>query len=124
SGAASTGLTMVATDLTNPRGFVWGPDGTLYLALAGHGGDTRIAAPGFTRQIGLSSSVVSVANGCTTPVVQGLVSTLWEEPGWTWGAMDVAVLGDDLYVLVGGAGPVWGSPSSRSGVFKINDDGT
>jgi SMP-30/Gluconolactonase/LRE-like region len=121
----SSGLTMVATGLSSPRGFEWNADGTLYLALAGHGGDTHIpVVPGYTIDNGLSSSVVTVANGCTTPVVQGLVSTLWEEPGWIWGAMDVAFLDGDLYVLVSGAGPSWASPSSRSGVFKVNDDGT
>lgn len=120
----SSGLTVVATGLANPRGFTWGDDGTLYLALAGHGGDTHIpVAPGYTIDNGLSSSVVTVADGCTSPVVQGLVSTLWEEPGWVWGAMDVAVLDGDLYVLVSGAGPSWASPTSRSGVFKVNDDG-
>ena len=67
---------------------------------------------------------MTVANGCFTPVVQGLVSSLWEEAGWVWGAMDVAFLGDDLYVLASGAGPTWLSPSSRSGVFRVNADGT
>jgi hypothetical protein len=118
-------LTVVATGLTNPRGFAWSPDGTLYLALAGWGGDSRIAAaPGFTAARGLSSSVVTVTDGCVTPVVQGLVSTKWEEADWVWGAMDVAFLNGDLYVLVSGAGPTWASPTSRSGVFKLNDDGT
>jgi hypothetical protein len=121
----SSGLTVIANGLDSPRGFTWGSDGTLYLALAGRGGDTYIpVVPGYTIDNGLSSSVVTVANGCTTPVVQGLVSTFWEEPGWLWGAMDVAFLNDELYVLVSGAGPAWASPSSRSGVFRINDDGT
>jgi len=121
----SSGLTVVATSLTSPRGFEWNADGTLYLALAGHGGDTHIpVVPGYTIDNGLSSSVVTVVDGCTTPVVQGLVSTLWEEPGWIWGAMDVAFLDGDLYVLVSGAGPSWASPTSRSGVFSVNDDGT
>jgi hypothetical protein len=97
----------------------------LHLALAGHGGDTTIpAAEGFTAHIGLSSSVVTVTDGCTTPVVQGLPSMLWEEAGWIWGAMDVAFLGDDLYALLSGAGPTFLSPSSSSGVYRINDDGT
>lgn len=123
--AATGSLTAVASGLTNPRGFAWSPDGTLYLALAGAGGDTRIpVVEGFTAVIGLSSSVVTVADGCTTPVVQGLVSTLWEEAGWVWGAMDVAFLGSDPYVLLSGAGPSWLSPSSFSGIFKINGDGT
>jgi hypothetical protein len=125
AGPLSSGLTVLANGLDNPRGFTWGPDGTLYLALAGRGGDDLLpAAPGFTIHNGLTSSVVTVTNGCTTPVVQGLVSTLWEEPGWLWGAMDVAFLNDELYVLVSGAGPAWASPSSRSGVYRINDDGT
>jgi hypothetical protein len=125
AGPLSTGLTVIANGLDSPRGFTWGSDGTLYLALAGRGGDAHFpVVPGYTIDNGLTSSVVTVADGCTTPVVQGLVSTLWEEPGWVWGAMDVAILGDDLYVLVSGAGPSWASPSSRSGVFSILADGT
>jgi sugar lactone lactonase YvrE len=118
-------IAVIASGLTNPRGFGWSPDGTLYLALAGTGGETRIPViEGVTFHIGLSSSVVTVADGCTTPVVLGLVSALWEEAGWIWGAMDVAFLGSDPYVLISGAGPTWFSPSSFSGVFKINGDGT
>lgn len=125
AGPLSSGLTVVVSGLTNPRGFVWGPDGTLYLTQAGHGGDTRIpVVEGFTVQLGLSSSVATVADGCVTPVVQGLVSAMWEEPDWVWGAMDLAFLDDQLYVLISGAGPTWLSPTSRSGVFTINDDGT
>jgi sugar lactone lactonase YvrE len=119
------GVEVVAAGLTSPRGFAWSPDGSLYMALAGSGGETRIeVAEGFTLELGLSSSVATVADGCATPVVSGLVSAHWVEPGWVWGAMDVAFLGDELYVLVSGAGPTWLSPSSFSGVFLLNDDGT
>ena len=74
--------------------------------------------------IGLTSSIATITDGCATPVAQGLVSTLWEEAGWIWGAMDVAFLGDDAYALLSGAGPSNFSPSSFSGVFKLNGDGT
>jgi sugar lactone lactonase YvrE len=122
---ASAGMTMIATGLTNPRGFAWADDGTLYLAEAGNGGDTRIPViEGFTVRLGLSSSIVKIANGCIAPVEQGLVSALWEEPDWVWGTMDVAFLNGDLYALISGGGPSWLTPSSRSGVYKINDDGT
>lgn len=118
-------IAVVASGLTNPRGFAWGPDGTLSLALAGSGGETRIeVSGGFTLRIGLSSSVVTVADGCTAPSAVGLVSTHWEETGWIWGAMDVAYLGEELYALIGGAGPSWRSPSSVSGVFKVNANRT
>ena len=60
------------------RGFAWSPDGSLYLALAGSGGETRIeVAEGFTLEIGLSSSVATVADGGATPVASGLVSAHW-----------------------------------------------
>jgi sugar lactone lactonase YvrE len=119
------GVEVVAAGLTNPRGFSWSPDGSLYMALAGSGGATRFeVAEGATFEIGLSSSVVTVADGCATPVASGLVSAHWVEPGWVWGAMDVAFLGDELYVLVAGAGPTWLSPSSFSGVYRLDDDGT
>jgi sugar lactone lactonase YvrE len=38
--------------------------------------------------------------------------------------MDVAFLGDDAYALLSGAGPNWFSPSSASGVYRLNGDGT
>ena len=88
------GVQVVAAGLTSPRGFTWSPDGSLYLALAGSGGDTRFeVAEGFTLELGLSSSVVTVADGCAAPVVSGLVSAHWVEPGWVWGAMDIAFPG-------------------------------
>lgn len=125
STSPSAGLTVVLDGVTNPRGFTWGTDGTLYLALAGNGGEARFPiVEGYTVVTGLTSSVVTVADGCATPLVPGLVSTLWEEMGWVWGAMDVAVLDGDLYLLLSGAGPTWGSPSASSGVFRRNDDGT
>jgi hypothetical protein len=123
SGAAP--ITTLASGLDNPRGFDWSPDGALVSALAGTGGDEHIAvADGFTVDIGLTSSIVTVAGGCTTPVARGLVSGLWEEAGWIWGAMDVTYLGGDLYALLSGAGPSFMSPSSFSGVFRVNGDGT
>jgi sugar lactone lactonase YvrE len=125
AGALPAGVDVVAAGLTNPRGFAWSPDGSLYLALAGSGGETRIeVADGFTLELGLSSSVATVADGCATPLASGLVSAHWVEPGWVWGAMDVALLDDELYVLVSGAGPTWLSATSFSGVFRFNDDGT
>ncbi|MFT4040374.1 MAG: ScyD/ScyE family protein [Thermomicrobiales bacterium] len=123
SGGAS--LSVVVNGLNNPRGFTWADDGTLYLTEAGWGGDARFpVVEGYTAVNGLTSSLVTVADGCATPVVQGLVSSLWEEMGWVWGAMDVAILDDNVYLLLSGAGPTWLSPSAHSGVFRLNEDGT
>lgn len=118
-------VNVIAAGLDSPRGFAWGPDGTLHIALAGRGGDTVFPImDGFTLELGMSSSVATIADGCTTPLVSGLVSAHWAEPGWVWGAMDVVFLNDELYVLISGAGPTWMSPSSRSGVYRINEGGT
>ena len=120
-----SGITTIASGLTNPRGFSWGPDGALYLAQAGTGGDNHIAdVEGFTVDIGLTASVATIADGCATSVAKGLPSLLWEEAGWVWGAMDIAFLGDDAYALLSGAGPSWFSPSSFSGVYRLGGDGS
>jgi sugar lactone lactonase YvrE len=124
-GALPEGVEVVAAGLSNPRGFAWDADGTLHIALAGRGGDTVFPImDGFTLELGMSSSIAAIADGCATPLVTGLLSTHWAEPGWVWGAMDVVFLDGDLYVLISGAGPSWMSPTSRSGVYRFNDDGT
>jgi hypothetical protein len=99
-------IAIVARNLDHPRGFTWGPDGALYVALAGDGltvkaGDQlqppdRPDAP---------PSVVRIVDGEVTPVVSGLPST--QDPyGDVMGPADVGFLGDQLYVLQDAAGDV------------------
>lgn len=118
---APSGVEVLANSLTNPRGFTWGPDGMLYLALAGNGGETQLAFDGTPAPffVGPSSSVATVADGCATPVAEGLGSALWSDAGWIWGAMDVAFLGDQLYVLLGA-----GSDIGGNGIYRVLDDGS
>jgi hypothetical protein len=115
------GVEVVASGLTNPRGFTWGADGTLFLSLAGSGGETQVEIEGTPAPffVGPSSSVVTVVDGCTSSVAEGLGSLLWTEPGWIWGAMDVAILGDQLYVLLGAGSDVGGN-----GIYRVLDDGS
>lgn len=123
--SGSGGITTVAAGLTNPRGFDWAPDGSLYLAQAGWGGDNLVTlVPGFTVHNGLTSSVGMVSDGCVTTAATGLPSALWQEAGWIWGAMDVAFLDGEAYALVSGAGPNWFSPANRSGVYRLDGDGS
>ena len=118
-------ITTIASGLTNPRGFAWSPDGTLYLAQAGRGGDNHVAVmDGFTVHNGLTSSIATVADGCATATVNGLPSILWEEAGWIWGAADVSVLDGHVYALLGGAGAAWVSPASSGGVYRLEGDGS
>jgi hypothetical protein len=125
SPAAGT-LTPLITGLTNPRGFTWGADGTLYLALGGNGGATTATVGGTPTplMIGDSASVIAVKNGCQRTVAANLPSYLWTQMHWVWGAMDVAMLNGDLYVLSGGGGVGLDQTVKTNGVYKINNDGT
>jgi len=126
SPSSSSGTAIVARGLTNPRGFTWGPDGTLYVALAGTGGPhvaTIAGTPtGFSG--GTNASVVAIKNGCPTTVASGLPSSELTAFGWIWGAVDVAFLDGQLYALVGGGGPIHGNPGTTNGVYRINAGGT
>ena len=115
------GVEVLANGLTNPRGFTWTSDGELYLALAGMGGETQVELEGTPAPffVGPSSSVVTVADGCTTSVAEGLGSLHWTDAGWIWGAMDVTILGDQLYVLLGA-----GSDIGGNGIYRVLADGS
>lgn len=95
---------VLANGLTNPRGFAWDADGTLYLALAGAGGDS-------------ASSIVTVADGCVSPVADGLPTLYVSNLGWVWGVMDLAFVGGELYALNG----AWNEPT---GIYRVLDDGS
>lgn len=121
-----SGVEVVASGLTNPRGFTWDDDGTLYLALAGAGGDIAGTLDDGTPNGflgGPTSSVVSVENGCLVPVAEGLPSAHWADVGWIWGAMDVAMLNDELYVLGSGAIEM-ASSGVQNGIYRVADDGS
>ncbi len=121
------GLSLADSGLTNPRGFLWSGDGTLWVAQAGIGGD----APGvpeapppvgpFTG--GLTASVVRVDAGCPVVVAEGLPSSI-NALGDVLGAEDLAVLGDQLYASIDGGGEAHGLPEQPSGVYRILGNGT
>jgi DNA-binding beta-propeller fold protein YncE len=54
----------------------------------------------------------------------GLASAVWRDIDWVWGVNDVAILGDQLYALVGGGGVGHGNPDQPSGVYVIAADGS
>lgn len=124
--APAGAVTAVATGLTNPRGFTWGDDGTLYLALAGTGGETPATIDGVEIGVygGPSASVVSIADGCATPVVEGIPSGDWRDAGWIWGAHDVAFLDGAMYILSAGGGIDFGNPDQPTGLLRLEADGT
>ena len=119
------GVTVVANGLNNPQGFTWSPDGSLYLALAGVGGETEgiwINAPSGNFG-GYTASVARIDAGCAVPIAEGLPSSVYAEADYVWGVSDVAFLDNQLYALIN-AGPDWGTFDEVSGVYRIGDDGT
>jgi hypothetical protein len=121
----SAPVTVVASGLANPRGFTWGPDGALYVGLAGtggaHAGEVAATPTGFSG--GATASIVKITDGCLSVVADGLPSSELTAFGWVWGVMDLAFMGDQLYVLEGGGGPVHGNPDHPGGVYRLGSDG-
>lgn len=121
------GVSVIASGLTNPRGFAWDADGTLYLALAGTGGPNQVVGTDGTEFPffgGMTSSIVQVEDGCVVPLATDLASFLWTDPGWVWGVMDLALLDGELYALLSGGGADVGMPESPNGVYRVLADGS
>lgn len=129
---------VVATGFNNPRGLKFGPDGYLYVAEGGAGGDLstvgeceQAAGPpagpgpytgGFTARI----SKVDVSNGNVATVIDGLPSSATSDAfgNLVSGVADVAFIGGKLYALIGGAGCSHGLAGTHNGIIRVNSNGT
>jgi hypothetical protein len=123
----SDNVTPVATQLNNPRGLKFGPDGYLYVAEGGVGGTTMDAVcdplqpgPPGPYAGGFNSQILRISpSGQVTSVVSGLPSTQ-NQPGFVSGVADVAFLGNTLYGLIGGGGCTHGLANTYNGVFRVD----
>lgn len=112
--AATAAPRVVANGLDNPRGLAFGPDGTLYIAEAGTGGDW----PCFTNSeptfvcFGGSGAITQVRKGLQSRIVTGLPSLAATGGGGATGPHDVGLLGNGrLLVSIGlGAPPATVAP--------------
>jgi hypothetical protein len=130
----SPNVTVFASGLNNPRGLKFGPDGNLYVAEGGAGGQTstiglceQVPEPigpytgGFTSRI---SKIDSAGN--RTTVIDNLPSseTSAAQGNLVSGVSDVAFIGNTLYALTAGSGCSHGLEGTTNGVFKVNANGT
>ncbi|MDP9237505.1 MAG: ScyD/ScyE family protein [Chloroflexota bacterium] len=125
SAKGPTAGTQLVGGLLNPRGMKIGPDGMIYVAEAGSGGDSVVGPADHQYHTGLTGRVSKVdpTTGTRTTVADKLPSASHPEEG-TDGPADVAFLGSQLYYVQTEAGTLFGFPSNPTGVYKVNANGT
>ncbi len=124
--------TVFATGLRFPRGFTWGPDGSLYVAEAGSGG-THSTTPGQCDQVGppvgpyVNGTTARIsrinAKGNRTNFATGFPSG-FNGVGDVIGVADVAFLDGHLYALSAGGGCSHGTRGTPAGVARVAADGS
>ncbi len=95
--------TTVMSGLDNPRGLAFGPEGALYVAEAGRGGDgPGIVTRGELRRYGPSGAVTRLWRGRQQRLVSGLPSLIGQVTGEVVGPHDISLLGlGQAHVTIG-----------------------
>ena len=109
SAGAEMFTSVVMSGLDNPRGLAWGPDGSLYVAEAGRGGNgpSIVGGDGNTVSYGATSALSRLRNGVQERVLAGLPSLAVAGGGDATGLQDIAFNSSgELYGVIGlGANP-------------------
>ena len=118
-----------ATRLTNPRNLHFGPDGLLYVAEAGIGGDLEPTCEPADNMFqpyrgGYSARISRILpDGTRQTVADGLPGFV-DGFGDGLGVSDLAWMDGIMYALIEGGGCTRGLPDDPAGVVRINNDGS
>lgn len=112
---------LLTTGLLSPRGMKMGPDGMIYVAEAGSGGNTVVTVGGEQSHSGLTGRISKIdpTTGARTTVIDGLPSNAGSD-GSAVGPADVAFIGNQLYYVQTHGGDAYGFPGKPTGVYKVS----
>ena len=133
-GSHSPMITVFATGFNNPRELKFGPDGYLYVAEGGTGGNISTAGlcdsvipptgpylgghTGRISKIDRHGVVTTVADNLPSSQTSALLGSLPSS------VADVAFIGNSLYAILSGAGCSHGVENTPNGIIKVNKNGT